>query len=393
MPKPPPNPPAGRNGGGPLQITHIISSLAIGGAQQLLLELSLEMTARGHDVRVIGLRSGTMAKEFRGQGIPVDELALRGMVSVPTFLQLVSRLQRQRPEIVHTHLGRADNYGRVAAKIARVPVIVSTVHNVEAWKSRFFLRWIDAWTSTFADRLIACSGRVAEHLRELHVSMEKVVVVKNGIHLRHWTEKPDPAAAGAIRRELGAGQNEFVVGVIGRLETQKGHSYLFQAIAALKDEIPDLRLWVIGEGSLRESLERLAGELGLSSKITLTGVRRDMRSVYAALDLVVMPSLWEGLPITLLEAMACQRPILATTVGGIPEVITDEKNGLLIPPKNVPALIVALKRCHRERQFTQSLANAAFETVTNEFSIDHNAQKLLALYEELVCLPSRKQPR
>lgn len=383
MPKPTPIPSAADTAGA-LQITHVISSLAIGGAQQLLFDLSLEMTARGHDVRVIGLRGGAMAEEFRSQRIPVDELALQGMVGLPTFLQLTARLRRQRPDIVHTHLGRADNYGRMAARIARVPVIVSTVHNVEAWKSRFFLLWIDAWTSIFAHRLVACSGRVAEHLRELKVPMEKVVVVKNGICLRHWTEKPDLAAVGGIRRELGAGQNEFVVGVIGRLETQKGHSYLFQAIAALKDEIPDLKLWVIGEGSLRESLERLAGELGLSAKITFAGVRRDMRLVYAALDLVVMPSLWEGLPITLLEAMACRRPIVATTVGGIPEVIAHEKSGLLVPPRDVPALAAGLKCCHRERQFTQSLASAAFETVTNEFSIEQNAEKLLALYDELV---------
>ena len=118
-----------------------------------------------------------MANEFRREGIPVEELSLYGASGLFTLSRLIVRLRRQRPDIVHTHLGRADNYGRLAAKLARVPVIVTTVHNVDAWKANGFLRRVDAWTAKFANHIVACSGRVAEHLRELkQVPMDKVTV-------------------------------------------------------------------------------------------------------------------------------------------------------------------------------------------------------------------------
>jgi glycosyltransferase involved in cell wall biosynthesis len=367
-----------------LAITHIITGLTIGGAQQLLLNLCLETLAQGHQVRVIGLRPGVMAGEFRRQGIPVEELALQRMVSLSTLVRLMAILKRKRPDLVHTHLGRADSYGRVAAAMARVPVTVSTVHNVEQWKDRLPLRWIDAATATLADHLIACSDRVAEHLRKVGlVPMKKVSVIRNGIRLGDWIDQPGGTEAAAIRQEFHCAGDDFVMGAIGRLEPQKGHQYLFHALAVLRPKLPEIRLWVVGDGTLRESLERLATELDLLANVRFVGNRRDMRSIYAALDLVVMPSLWEGLPIALLEAMACRRPIIATSVGGIPEVIQHEVNGILVPPKDGVALAVAIERSYRCRPFTHALAEAGFQTVARSFSIADNARMACALYEKL----------
>ena len=368
----------------PLRITHVITSLTVGGAQQLLLDICLEMRAHGHDVRVIGLRGGSMAQEFRKRGFETSEFLMENMVSLPTLFRLTVLLKQQRPWIVHTHLGRADSYGRVAAWLAGVPRIVTTVHNVDAWKAKWYLRWIDAVTSRAAHRLIACSGRVAEHLRAIGlVPMDKVTVLRNGIRLQDWRDEPSPVAVSALRQDLGVKNNEFVIGVIGRLEPQKGHVYLLQALASFKSSLPAFRLCIVGEGTLREELERLVVKFGLASNVTFAGVRHDMRLVYAAVDLVVMPSLWEGLPITLLECMASRRPVVATDVGGISEIIQPEHNGLMVPPKSSEALAAAIQRCMQSPESTRARVEAGFETVRREFSVEQLVDKVLALYRQL----------
>jgi len=368
-----------------LQITQIITGLTVGGAQQLLLGLSQELMALGHKVRVIGLRPGGLADEFRQQGIPVEELCLKGMLGLPTLFRLTALLKRQRPDIVHTHLGRADNFGRLAARLARVPVIVTTVHNVDAWKANILFRRIDAWTSRYANQIVACSGRVGEHLRELGlVPNEKITVIRNGICLRDWSDRPEPAAVLRLRGELGLRPNDFVIGVIGRLEKQKGHRHLFEALAILKEDVADWRLLVVGEGALRQALEELAERLGLSSQVSFAGVRRDMRMIYAASDVVVLPSLWEGLPLVLLEAMAARRPVVGTRVGGVPEVLRHKETGFLVPPGDSAALCAAIKRCYLERERAEAMAEAAYQWVGSNCSIETNARQLLTVYNKLI---------
>jgi glycosyltransferase involved in cell wall biosynthesis len=372
-----------------LQITHIITGLTVGGAQQLLLNLSQEMKARGHRVRIIGLRPGGLAPDFRREGFEVDELQLNGTFGLATFFRLVALLKRQAPDVVHTHLGRADNYGRLAAKLARVPVIVTTVHNVDAWKANPLLRWLDAWTSRFAQRLLACSGRVGQHLRELNlVPRHKISVVRNGIRLGDWNDQPEPTAVSRIRTELNLQTSHFVLAVIGRLEEQKGHRYLLEALASLNGQIPNWRLLVVGEGTLRNRLEKQAAQLKLSTQIVFAGERRDMRLIYAASDVVVLPSLWEGLPLVLLEAMAARRPVIATTAGGIPEVLRHEVTGRLVTPEDSLGLAAAIQSCYSQPEKTLAMAEAAYRTVINHCSIETTAERVLGVYESLMGKPT-----
>jgi glycosyltransferase involved in cell wall biosynthesis len=377
----------------PLSITHIISRLAVGGAQQLLLDSCLELMARGHKVQVIGLRPASMAAEFRERGIPVTELAMNGAASLGTLWRLTSLLRSQRPDVVHTHLGRADSCGRVAAFLAQVPAIVSTLHNLEPWKSQAWMRWTDAATSRLADRLIACSERVAQHVRELGlVPARKITVVQNGIRLADWASEPSPEAVSTLRASLGTAAGTYVLGVVARLEEQKGHEHLFHALAAVGAGMPNYSLWLVGEGSQQAALARRAAQLGLQSKISFLGPRRDLRLVYAALDLVVLPSLWEGLPIALLEAMACRRPIVATTVGGVPEVISHGQNGLLCAPRDVRGLGAAILRCRSNRAWAEGLGTSAFEHVA-QFGIEPNISKVLAIYRHILLSRQRNVVR
>jgi len=187
-----------------------------------------------------------------------------------------------------------------------------------------------------------------------------------------------------VRRELGLKPGDYGIGVIARLEPQKGHRHLFAAVAALREAIPQLRLVVVGEGSLRASLEQLAQSLQLGSRIVFAGSRRDVPLLNAAMDVIVLPSLWEGLPIALLESMALGRTVIATKVGGVPEVIEHEVNGLLTPPGDALALAAAIQRCWQDRHMAGALASAAFRQVRDKFTIEANAAKVLAVYREQV---------
>jgi glycosyltransferase involved in cell wall biosynthesis len=279
----------------------------------------------------------------------------------------------------------ADNYGRVAAWIARVPAIVSTVHNVEKWKENWALRWIDTGTGWLADHFITCSSLVREHLRQLNlVPMDKVTVIHNGIRLPDLNSLPGDETLTGIRRELGIKPEDYVIGVIARLEPQKGHRYLIEAVAALRQEIPHLRLLIVGEGSLRSALEQQACSSGLSSQIIFTGGRRDIAALNLIMDLVVLPSLWEGLPIALLESLALGRTVIATNVGGVSEVIHDQANGLLAPPKNAFALANTIRRCWENPDLAHTMAMAGLHTVKDRFSIRNNANKVIALYNQMM---------
>ena len=329
-----------------------------------------------------------MTEEFRRKAIPVTELSMGRMFSFSTFFRLLSLLKQQRPDVVHTHLGRADSYGRLAARVARVPAVVTTAHNVERWKENFAFRTVDAYTTQFAHRIIACSERVRDHLGAVGtVPMNKVIVIHNGINLRVWDSPPAPAAAIELRKSFNFAEKDFVVGIVGRLEEQKGHVYLFEAFASRRDELPNLRLLVVGEGALNDSLRQYVDALQISANVIFAGPRRDMRVVYEALDLVLMPSLWEGLPITLLEAMASGRTVIASTVGGIPEVMRHELNGLLVPPKDSAAIAGSLERCYRDRDLMCRMAIAGRKIVQNEFSIEVTAQRIIEVYQQLVPVP------
>ncbi|MFZ5825024.1 MAG: glycosyltransferase [Bacillota bacterium] len=366
-----------------LRILHIITGLTVGGAQQLLLETLPELKANGHEVQLIGLYPGPLAKEFVSRGIPVTELSLKGMVDPRTFWRLLAEIRRFSPDIVHTHLGKADNYGRTAAWLAGVKRIVTTVHNVEDWKENRVLRFVDAFTAKLCDRIVACSGRVADHLLSLgNVNSSKVVTIQNGLDLRNWP-LPLQEDAGATRRELGFTEKDFVVGTLGRMEVQKGHAFLVEAAAIAREQGCNVKLLFVGDGSLRQTLVDLVAERGLSEHVVFAGVRRDTKALLAAMDLFALPSLWEGLPIALLEAMAANRCIVATPVGGVPEVIENGYSGLLVPPGDAESLAQAIMMCKKDRTLASQLSDGARRSVEESFSLDVGVTKLLNVYQEL----------
>src|SRR5919197_1412763 len=282
--------------------------------------------------------------------------------------KLSAFIARVRPDIVNAHLFRST---AVAAPLARWhgARVIETYHGREGWRRGLlggsFLA--DRLVSRFVDRVIA----VSEAARAFLISgkgydARKIVVVPNGRDLSVFR----PGAGGqAVRKELGIDRATPVVGVIGRLEEQKGHGYLLDGWPAVLSEFPDARLLVVGDGRLRATLERRVRELGVAHSVLFAGFRADVPRVLDAVDVLVLPSLYEGMPLTAIEASAMAKPVVATAVDGTPEVIREGRTGRLVPPRDPAALSRALRALLRDPADAQRLGCAGRDFVLARFEL------------------------
>jgi glycosyltransferase involved in cell wall biosynthesis len=211
----------------------------------------------------------------------------------------------------------------------------------------------------------------------------KVFLIPNGVEIKVFTEA-NQSLVEALAQEWKIRSHTPVIGTLARLHEQKGHSYLLDAVAQLRREIPDVKALVVGDGELRPSLEQRTQALRLSDSVIFTGTRRDVPEILALLDVFVLPSLWEGLPIALLEAMAAGLPVVATRVGGVPEVVVDGETGLLVPPRDPDALSEAILTLLQDPDLRQKMGQAGQERVREYFSVERMVEETEALYERLL---------
>ena len=297
--------------------------------------------------------------------------------------KLSAFIARFGPDIVNAHLFRST---AVAAPLARWhgARVVETYHGREGWRRGViggnFLP--DRLVSRLVDRVIA----VSEAARAFLISgkgyaARKIVVVPNGRDLSVFR----PGVGGqAVRKELGIDRVTPLVGVVGRLEEQKGHVYLLDAWPAVLAEFPDARLLLVGDGSLRGALEERARCLGIASSVIFAGFRRDVPRVLDALDVVALPSLYEGMPLTAIEASAMAKPIVATAVDGTPEVIREGRTGRLVPPREPAALSRALRMLLRDPVRARQMGDAGRDFVLDRFDLGRQVAATARVYREAV---------
>jgi len=303
--------------------------------------------------------------------------------------KLSAFIERFRPDIVNAHLFRST---AVAAPLARWhgARVVETYHGREGWRTGLiggnFLA--DRLVSRFVDRVIA----VSEAARAFLISgkgydARKIVVVPNGRDLSIF--RPG-AGGGAVRKELGIDRVTPLVGVVGRLEEQKGHVYLLDAWPSVLTEFPDARLLLVGEGSRRGALEGRARDLGVASSVLFAGFRADAPRVLDALDVLALPSLYEGMPLTAIEASAMAKPVVATAVDGTPEVIREGRTGRLVPPRDPGALSRALRSVLRDSIGAEQMGRAGRDFVINRFDLARQVDATARVYRETAgVLPRR----
>lgn len=366
------------------------SGRSVGGTERVVWELATRLPRQRYAVRA-WLSPAPALDEFaaalEGQGIEVDRVAevdsrwdLRGMTA--TWM----RLRKLKPDLMHVHhvWPAADRYLAALARAAGVPHFVVTEHIVGEAHSPA-QRALKRDELRRADAVTAVCGAIADRLvRDYGVGRERVRVVPNGADLPDEAAEAGPARA--WRERFAATPLRPLWVVAARLEEQKGHAVLLDALAEVWKRGLDFMLAVAGDGSLRGALEKRATDLGLGARVCFLGSLDDIGPLLAASDAVLLPSRWEGLPLTLLEAMARSRPVIATAVGGVPEVVEHGENGWLVPPGDAIALADALELFHRKADSASLLGRAGGERVRREYHWQAVIEGFESVYDEVVGL-------
>jgi glycosyltransferase involved in cell wall biosynthesis len=368
-------------------VVHLIDELPPDGAERLVVDILRYPNPRFRYAVGCLIRGGVLQDELQAMGIPVIVFGRCGRLDVGLIVRLVRWMRAEGVQVVHTHLFTADTYGRIAAWIAGVPGIFCTVHNiVNPWKGvvRRAIDWVLARVST---RVIGCSDEVAEVLKTRdHLPADRIVAIRNGIDLRRFQS----ISGDGVRDEFGIPSGRLLLAVIGRLHPQKAHHELLQVFAGLEPETrAKFVCLIVGDGELRQSLEEESARLGLSGQVIFTGLRRDVPRLLSALDLFVMSSRWEGLPIALLEAMACGVTPLSTAVGGVPDVIENGVNGMLVEAGDGSAMAAKLRLLIDDDDLRLRLGRKAQEDVLRRYDVLRTAEAYDALYRDALGLPGQ----
>ncbi len=368
-----------------IRIVFVIDNVSFRGGERTFLQVIAGLDRARFEPAVACSPGGPFVEALGDIGVPVIPLDMRRKYRLDNVLRLAGELRRRRPHIVHTQ-GRGDPFGRLAGRLAGVPVIVSTTSMIagrylvkEMWRKALY-RLIDLTTDRLVDQFIVVNGASVDVLTKRHrVPPSKVAVIPNGIELEAYDTSR--TVRGAWRERLGVPDDAFLLGALGALTWQKGFPNLIKAFAAA-----ELGAWLAigGEGEGRGELVALARALDVEHRCLMPGFVDDVPGFLADIDLFVIPSLIEGHPVVLLEAMAMGRPILATDIPGIGDTITDGVDGRLVPSNDVPALMAALAALCLDREGTAQLGRNARRKVEREYNVERMVQRTVALYDELL---------
>ncbi len=338
----------------PAKVMLVAIGLGVGGTETHILELASRLDRSRFTVTVCALKSGgTMVQELEKRGVRVLSLDGTGKLDARVIVRLFKLLRAEQPDVVQAFLFWANVAARACGRILRAFPVISSYHD-EVVREGWLVRLVDRLTLTWTDRIVCCSGAVGRSVvSRIGGKIEQCTIIPFGVDIEQFE-----ATAAATRRELGLRDSQKVIGTVCRLvEPKKGLRFLLQAMAVLARKYgqPPCQLLIVGDGPSRQELELLRDQLKLSTWVVFSGSRRDIPRVLHAVDAFVLPSLYEGFGIAILEAMAAGKPVIATAVGGIPEFVLSGETGLLVEPGNVEALADAIDQLLSHPQQAQTM--------------------------------------
>jgi glycosyltransferase involved in cell wall biosynthesis len=361
-------------------VLHVGKVSGISGSEAHLLSLLPGLRERGWDARFCLLHEGEpgaqeFAQRLAGAGVPVEQVRLGRDVDPLAFSRLWRLVRQTRPMLLHTHLVHADAYGLVAAKLARVPVLVSTKHGFNPFRSGRLFAFGDRSLGRLADLHIAISRGLARYLADTEgFAADAFEIVHYGIAAA--SEPPPPPA-------------EPRVLCVGRLIPIKGHEHLLRGFREVREAVPQATLDMVGDGPLRAELQALARELGLGETVRFRGRVDGIASAYEGTEVVCVPSLGEGFGMVALEAAERGRAVVATDVGGLPEIVAHGRTGLVVPSGDATALAGALVELLSDPARARELGRAGRERAVAEFTLDRCADRVDALYRDALARRAR----
>jgi glycosyltransferase involved in cell wall biosynthesis len=357
-------------------IVHTEWSDGFGGQEHRILLECGEMMRRGHEALIVCRPEAVLSSKARQAGIPVAAVPIRSSADMAAVAAMIGIFRKQRATVVNTHSGKDSWVGSIAAKIARVPLLIRTRHiSVPIRRSAFNMiyRWPDGYITT--------GEMIREHLIGKGIPTDRVVSIPTGVDLGRFSAGVDGKR---IREEFGIAPETFLVSMIGVLRSWKRHDLLLEALRLLKGRSVPVRALVVGEGPRREVIAEEIREKGISDVALLTGYREDIPEILAASDAVVLASdRFEGVPQVILQAMAMTRPVVASPVGGIPEVVRPEETGLLCPAGDGPAYGDALSRLAGDPDLRERLGRAGRELVLAGYTATAMGDRTESFYSRL----------
>lgn len=368
-----------------LKVLQLIPTLDRSGAEKQLVLLAKGLPRDRFRVEVAALtRLGPLAQELERAGIPVTLLGKRHKLDPLALNRLIRHIREGNFDVVHTWIYAADTYGRVAARAARVPVVVTSEMAVDLWKSKAELK-VDRFLARWTDRVVGNSDAVVEFYRKAGIPTSKLAMIYSGIE-----PAVPPAVDGAeVRRSLGLEPDAPLVLFAGRLAAQKGVDDLLNAADLLHHIRPGVRYLIVGDGPLRGRLEEMARGLHLGGVVQFLGHRDDVPSLMSACDAVVLPSHYEGLPNVVLEAMLAGKPVVATDAPGTTEVVVDGETGILVPRCRPPRLAQALRTVLDDRTLALRLGETGRQRALSSFGVDAMVGRFAQLYEDIATAKGR----
>ncbi|MFA5076244.1 MAG: glycosyltransferase [Patescibacteria group bacterium] len=355
-----------------IKIIQIVATLGIGGAEKMVVDLATHLPRDKYQVKVVAVvRGGILAEKLLQQGIEVKIIGKSTKLGLGTLWRLYQYLKAEQPDIIHTHLFGADTYGRLAAWLARrdgKPIIISTEHSLNYQEGKI-KKWLKYRLAKVTQRIVAVSQAAKGYSVQVEkIEPNKISVIHNGVKM--------------AKLEKQRQHNRLIIGSISRLERDKGYTYLIKAL----DRIRELNweCWLVGDGADRGRLEDLARRSDLDHRIKFFGWQLDIKRYLEQMDIFVLPSLEEGLSIALIEAGLAGLPVVATRVGGIPEVVLPNQTGILVPAKDEKNLAQALRQLILDPELRKSLGLQGQALTKEKFGLETMISEYQKLYESFI---------
>jgi glycosyltransferase involved in cell wall biosynthesis len=376
-----------------VKILHLIDSGGLYGAEMMLLSLAAAQEKMGlqpviGSIRKTGIGEKPLDREARRRGLLVKVFEMRPGPNLRGVWGIVRYARKNHFDLFHSH-GYKTNilFGLMPRFFHKLP-IVTTLHgwtSTGGWTKKHLNEILDAFSLRFVDKIVLVNRRMLEKPKVKRLPIDKICIIDNGIEIEYKKNPENANLDKSVKNQL----HEFclngkIVASIGRLSREKGFDYLIEAIRILRQEQNEnIRLLLIGDGCLRRQLKQQARDCGIEKYFLITGYIKNARNLHGLFDCYVISSLTEGLPITLLEAMASGTPIVATAVGGIPNVVTDRKEALIVPPKDPQALARAIWNLLEDSQLSERIATRAAIRVQTRYSSSIMTEKYRDLYKAI----------
>jgi len=366
----------------------LVTSLTVGGTENMVFQAASSLNREKYDISVCCIKGrGYFGDRLEERNIPVYYLGMgekANLLVAFQFFGILARLskllKKLETDILHCYLFRANFIGRLAGKLAGVPVIIASIRGGTGEKSYHF--WLYRLTDKFVNMVIANSelGRKFT-IEKSHINENRIITIHNGIDISSFKLNCNNEK---LQAELGIKQGDRIIGAVGRLHRIKGHVFFIRAAAMVAAKYNDVKFVIVGDGEMLAELKDEVQKLGISGRVIFTGERKDIGGLIPIFEIFVLPSLSEGISNAVIEAMACGKPVVATNVGGTPELVGDKKTGLLVPSENPETMAGAISWLLNNREKALEMGKNGRKVIEEKFSLPVMITKTEAVYEELL---------